>query len=91
MAKLNARGRQELARVEKEFNPSEDVDPTCCWERRTYALMSDGKVLRKIDVRWRNDNRLHSYGWHIKGNIKAGVDVTQWLTSYENIGFRKVP
>ena len=48
MAKLSARGRTELARVAKTY-PAGDVGQVTTY---TYALMSDGKILRKTKVLW---------------------------------------
>ena len=84
MAKLSARNRYELARVEKETLPPETqtcysckgnytltvcaicegkgVRPTLCnWERKTLALMSDGKILEKRDVRFRPSTWQYTY------------------------------
>jgi hypothetical protein len=70
MAKLSARGRTEVARFSKEekvTDPSRSTD----WERTTYALMSDGHLLKKWDVNFKSSNILpggkHSYGWKDQG------------------------
>ena len=53
MAKLSARGRYELYRVEKvtkgDPHKSEDVDID--YRKIVYSFMSDGHVLRKLIVR----------------------------------------
>ena len=84
MAKLSARGRTEVKRVTREsLTPTSD---TISWERTTVVLMSDGNILSKRDVKFRADNRAHSYGWVVKGKIK---DVTpdQWATKYRDLGY----
>lgn len=70
MAKLSARGRQEVVRFSKEStvtDPERYVD----WERTTYALMSDGHLLKKWDVRFKATTVLsaqkHTYGWKDQG------------------------
>lgn len=61
MARLTAYGRTEVARLEKE--QTYERDDLLTWDKHTVALMSDGTVLSKHDVRFRVDNRRHSYGW----------------------------
>jgi len=87
MAKLGARGRKELVRMvlETEVNdPSRLSD----WERTTVALMSDGQVLRKLDVRFKSDGQKHSYGWTVYRKAK-GVTVEKFVKLYEAVGFKK--
>ena len=72
-AKLSARGRQELARLEKEDNKDDgEVD----WRRKTLAFMSDGRILQKYDVRFTatqySKARKHSYGWTEYLKLKKG-------------------
>ena len=81
MAKLNARGRIELARVAKE-NKVTDSD-LISWERTTFALMSDRKVLIKRDVQFKTDNRTHTYGWKL--HYKLNMDITP--ESFVSIAF----
>ena len=64
MAKLSARGRYKLIQWQSE-NDSPDSN-LISYERRTYALMSDRRVLRKIDVQFKGEGeRKHSYGWKL--------------------------
>ena len=73
MAKLRAYGQREILRVERERGlPA--TDDLCSWERRTLAVMHNGRVLEKLDVRFRPDafepaGRFHSYGWKVKGKL----------------------
>lgn len=85
MAKLSARGRTELARVsiEKETPDSALVS----WEKTTVTLMSDGSIMEKRDVKFRSDNRRHSYGWSVLGKAKAGLTPRQFADIYAKRGF----
>lgn len=114
MAKLKARGRQELARVtrEREICHAQYTErvydwgtaPIYCaltkghagphsgealtlWERRTRTLMSDGKILEKLDVRFPNKYRgdyLHSYGWKVRAKVTDGVTREAFVAAYTN-------
>ena len=91
MAKLSARGRKELARVFKEKKPESN---SIIWEKRTLALMSDGTVLIKRDIRFEPDSyepkgRFHSYGWVIKGKIEAGLTTEDWEQIYLDAGYQR--
>lgn len=77
MAKLSARGRTEVVRVAREHDPKLFENSLCDWERVTLALMSDGNVLKKLDVRFRADGTArsgerYSYGWKVLGKFKGG-------------------
>lgn len=60
------------------------------WERKTRRLMSDGKILEKLDVRFRPDGctwddargRLHSYGWKVHGTLKPGITSAEFTRIY---------
>lgn len=86
MAKLSARGRTELARVRK----------TCDKYKRTLALMSDGKVLSKLQAFMAatpyTPAHWHDYGWTVKAKIKDGVTVEQFVAAHvnERAGFVEV-
>lgn len=91
MAKLKAHGT-ELARMEsfREFSAAEDE--SVLWRRTSDVLMSDGVILRKIDVKfrpmsWETKEKHHSYGWKRKAKIKKGITVDQWIAAREKIGF----
>jgi hypothetical protein len=96
MAKLGTRGhgaREELARVEK-VEDVQDAESGVEWRRVTFTLMSDRKVLRKLDVRFRADSfsgpRKHSYGWKNYSKVKEGVTPEQWVEAMGKAGFVKV-
>lgn len=61
MAKLSAYGQREVARLERERETP--ADTLISWERTTFAFMESGRVLSKRDVKFRSENRKHSYGW----------------------------
>lgn len=88
MAKLSARGRKELCRLTKTEKVADETSPAS--ERRTtVALMDDGKILKKMDVVFRSDNRKHSYGWKVTATLKAGVTTERFVEIYEKLGFTK--
>jgi hypothetical protein len=62
MAKLKAKGRTELARMERE-NTTDPSNNLISWERKQYVFLSDGSILSRRTVRFRSDDRLHDYGW----------------------------
>lgn len=84
MANLKAHGA-ELARVkaiQKVDDPSD-----CVAERITYrALMRDGWILQKNQVRWREpqlgEQGLHDYGWKRLVKIKPGLTPREWGSKY---------
>jgi hypothetical protein len=93
MAKLSARGRQELARVSKETDVEGAPDRLVLWRRKTYALMSDRTILVKDDVRFTPSTygngkpEFHSYGWKVKAKAREGVTPEQFLAVYVKAGF----
>lgn len=61
------------------------------WERTTRRLMSDGRILEKRDVQFQPDwldkaGRRHSYGWKVRGSLKAGLTVEDFVTAYSEPG-----
>lgn len=76
MAKLSARGRRELVRMEKEDNGDDEF---CDWRRKTISFMTDGRILQKYDVRFKateySKARKHSYGWKEYLKLKKDVDL----------------
>lgn len=92
MAKLSARGRKELYRVSLEAVVT-DPDRLVTWERTTKALMSDNKVLEKRDVRFKPDSihpegQRHSYGWTVRGKLKAGFAPEVWRDRHVEKGWQ---
>jgi hypothetical protein len=75
MAKLSAHG-SELLRIELERDVT-DTERLTTWERLTRAYMSDGKVMQKIDVRFKDGER-YSYGWKIWGTRKKGSTIESY-------------
>src|SRR5437016_10851712 len=90
MAKLRAYGQREVLRVERE-RQTPDGDLTT-WERTTITVMSNGRVLSKLDVRFKPDQyepngRLHSYGWKVKGKLAAGKTAESFEAAYCKAGW----
>jgi hypothetical protein len=71
-------------------SPTGDICPRCgksnvqpsltTWERETKSYRSDGHIMIKRDVRFRNAqydprNGLHNYGWKLYKRIKKGADL----------------
>jgi len=82
MAKLSAYNQREVFRATREKSTPEGDLTT--WERDTFAVMSNGRILRRLDVRFRPDaydpkGRLHSYGWKVYGKCKRDVDAVRAL------------
>lgn len=87
MAKLSARGRKELFRMEREINTPDGDNTT--WQRKTRAVMSDGSVLEKWDVRFKPSTydprpSVYSYGWKLHGKLKAGKTIQDIIDGYVN-------
>lgn len=84
MARLSKHG-QELLRIEREINiPDGDLTT---WERKTIAVMADGVVLEKRDVRFKPSQydprpSVYSYGWKIRGKAKVGKTAQDVVASY---------
>lgn len=81
MAKLSAHGK-ELLRIELERDIT-DPESSTTWRRVTRAYMSDGKVMEKIDVRFKPDNyhpagERYSYGWKLYAKRKAGTTIESY-------------
>ena len=93
MAKLKARGRQEIARLIKTSPLPEDRDAS--EETSQVALMTDGNVLSRRVIRWRPGGPMlqyggkptHDYGWKVKGKIKAGLTAEDFVRIYQNKGY----
>lgn len=90
MAKLSARGRKELVRVVLERPLAREDDDLIDYEREERALMSDGKILCRRVVRFREGSRRHDYGWNVRGALKAGVNPDEWKLGYLKRGWRIV-
>lgn len=92
MAKLHARDRTELLRMEKAKDVN-DVENVISWQRLTITFMSDGTMLEKYDVRFLPSTfypkgKLHSYGWKRKGKYTLTIDETR--ERYKNAGWKEV-
>ena len=84
MAKLSARGRTELARVAKTYAPG-DVGQVATY---TYALMSDGVILRKTKVVWA-DGHVTDRAWK-SVQYRYPTERQAFLTNFAKEGFVEV-
>lgn len=80
MANLKAHGA-ELARVKCVRTV---LDPTDVVSERITrrALLRDGVILQKEQVRWRSNQELHDYGWKRYARIRADMTPRQWTEKY---------
>lgn len=92
MAKLKARNRTEIVRMEREDNaPKSEI---IIWEKVTVAMMSDGKMLEKRDVRFpagpydNGKDRKHTYGWKVKGKLKADMTREKFIEIFSKRGYQ---
>jgi hypothetical protein len=88
MAKLKARGRQEIFRMTRERETPTDKQVSS--EKVQVALMSDGNVLKRRVIRWRPEMDMgtqHDYGWKVTGKIKPGLTAEQALEIYLKAGY----
>lgn len=90
MARLKSRGRTELVRLVRELPGDDDVH----FRKRFVALMSDGVVLRKDQVRFKatqswepSRGRLHDWGWKVHGRIKATATTESFTESHVKAGY----
>lgn len=93
MAKLSAYGQHEVARfVRERMTPDSTLVE---WERKTMAVMHNGRVLVKYDVRFRastyTETRFHSYGWKVHGHLKKGRTVADAARQLLKQGYVAVP
>jgi hypothetical protein len=84
MAKLGARGRTELARVARETVGDVGQKYTT-----TYALMSDGKTLRKVKAVW-SDGHVSDVAWKVAGWRVFPTDRAAWLTHFASFNYTEV-
>jgi hypothetical protein len=88
MAKKSARGRTELVHVVHAYdvNLSETTrsPSTVVWRRISRALMSDGVILEKVDIRF-EDGQKHSYGWKVKD--KSELSPAEFTADYVERGW----
>lgn len=84
MAKLSARGRQEVARVERVGKGDAEL---MVWTRHTRALMDDGIVLNRMDVQWKGQRGLEYGRWRVSGEVKPGLKPDDWLKAQRKSGY----
>lgn len=98
MATLHARGRVEVLRIQRE----EDVVPAdwervgVTWRRWTRAFMRErnGRItaLEKYDAKFKDQTRITSWGWKVRGKVKEGLTPEQLRDNYliNNQGWKVV-
>lgn len=76
MARLSKHGKELFRYSQDRETPDSD---TTISRRTTTAIMEDGAILRKEDVRFRPSaswdppsGRAHCYGWKLHGKVKDG-------------------
>ena len=89
MTRLSAHGK-ELLRVELERDIN-DPERSTTWERITRAYMPDGKVMQKIDVRFKPSSfqpsgERYSYGWKVYAQRKAGTTIENYKAYVAKLG-----
>lgn len=91
MAKLKARGREEIFRVQR-VSPGRRDGVAEVHEFR--AMTSDGSVLERLVLRYTPEEiaknygeRSHDYGWKVRGRAKAGLSLEQLLKGYLDHGW----
>jgi len=94
MAKLKARGREEIFRVSETVPGSREGVAEVTHYR---ALASDGSVLERMVIRYTPAEKeknygkgSHDYGWKVRGRAKAGRSVEQLLKPYLEAGWQLV-
>jgi hypothetical protein len=94
MAKLTAHGGVIVARAVRERQVT-DSD-LIVWERERRAVRREAsgtlRTLSGHDCRFTPDRydpegRYHSWGWQVRGKLKAGVTVEQWIEAYTRLGW----
>jgi len=90
MAKLSTRGRTVIYSLSRNL----PVDtPAIVSERKSHIkIMSDRSVMHKMQVRFTPDpyypkGRLHDWGWHCKGKVKAEATLKQCCDRYLECGY----
>ena len=98
MARLSARGRTELVRLQKTVEAGATNNLSAAGvtkEQYTVALMSDGRALKKTVTwfapgpfdngkAWRKD-----YGWKDMGKVKDETTPETFAAHFERRGYRK--
>jgi hypothetical protein len=92
MAKLKARGREEIFRVERTRGSS---TPGVAEVHDYRILASDGNVLERMVLHYTPEEtaknygkKSHDYGWKVRGRAKAGLTLEQLLKSYLDRGWQ---
>lgn len=89
MAKLSARGRTEIWRVERIKEVSQEAQEKAknydiIKERKVYAAMSDNHLLMKLTCWWK-DGMKHDYPWKDQGKQ---IDLSGIKSKLEALSYR---
>ena len=87
MAKLSARGRKEVFRLERQL--LSESDSAFTENRLTIAVMDDRTILQKHSARWKDTGKLHTWGWKKKGKLKSDVSFDAAKEHYIKCGYRE--
>ena len=92
MAKLKARGREEIFRVERTRS---STSPGVAEVHDYRALQSDGNMLERMTLRYTPEEiarnygkKSHDYGWKVRGRARAGLTLEQLLKLYLDKGWK---
>lgn len=92
MAKLKARGREEIFRLERIRSGAREGIA----EVKEYrVLATDGNVLERMVIYYTPEEvaknygtKSHDYGWKVRGLVKAGLTLEQLLKTYLDRGWQ---
>jgi hypothetical protein len=92
VAKLKARGRKEVFRVERTRASS---SPGVAEVLDYRALMSDGNILERMVLHYTPEEtarnygkKSHDYGWKVRGRARSGLTLEQLLKLYLDKGWQ---
>jgi hypothetical protein len=95
VAKLKARGREEIFRVERSRPPSPGNVQGIAEVRDYRVLASDGNVLERMVLHYTPEEaarnygkKSHDYGWKVRGRARSGLTLEQLLKLYLDKGWQ---
>jgi hypothetical protein len=95
VAKLKARGREEIFRVERVRPPAPGNVQGIAEVHDYRTLMSDGNVLERMVLHYTPEEaarnygkKSHDYGWKVRGRAKSGLTLEQLLKLYLDKGWQ---
>jgi hypothetical protein len=95
VAKLKARGREEIFRVERVRPPAPGNIQGIAEVRDYRVLASDGNVLERMVLHYTPEEaaknygkKSHDYGWKVRGRARSGLTLEQLLKLYLDKGWQ---